>query len=88
MASTEFPHSKKQAAAQVAKLKKMNATAYKKKKPTAKKMTDAELRAKAVAAYKAGGAVGKAPLKTPSKSKGTKPKAKPKAKPKKNMKSY
>ena len=32
MASTEFPHSKKQAAAQVAKLKKMNAAAAAKKK--------------------------------------------------------
>lgn len=34
MASTEFPHDKKQAAAQVAKLKKANAA---KKKPAAKK---------------------------------------------------
>ena len=32
MASTEFPHSKKQAAAQVVKLKKMNAAAAAKKK--------------------------------------------------------
>ena len=39
MASTEFPHDKKQAAKQVAKLKKMNAAAAKKKakpKPKAK----------------------------------------------------
>ena len=35
MASTEFPHDKKQAAAQVAKLKKANA-AKKKAKPKAK----------------------------------------------------
>ena len=37
MASTEFPHSKKQAAAQVAKLKKMNAAAAAAKKKAAPK---------------------------------------------------
>ena len=82
----------------VYKQKKLIAAGKPKKKATAKKMTDAELRAKAIAAVKAGAKGGKADLMRQSKTKGAAPsagqmakspkqrakqRAKPKAKPKK-----